>query len=64
MPQSRGQYEVVESFTDQVGLGKEYAKVRYKGIDEIGYISRVEGPGEEISKECIKRRKDNSLTPI
>jgi hypothetical protein len=57
MPQSRDQYVVKESFTDQVGLGKEYAKVRYKGIDEIGYISRVEGPGDEISKGWYQEKK-------
>jgi hypothetical protein len=57
MPQSRDQYEVIESFTDQVGLGKEYAKVRYKGIDQVGYISRVDGPGDEISKEWYQEKK-------
>jgi len=57
MPLSRDQYVVEESFTDQVGLGKEYLKVRYKGIDEVGYISRVEGPGDEISKEWYQEKK-------
>ena len=57
MPLSRDQYRVIESFTDQVGQGKEYAKVEYKGIEQIGYISRVKGPGNEISKEWYQEKK-------
>lgn len=57
MPQSRNQYEVIESFVDQVGAGKEYAKVRYKGIEQVGYISRVAGPGKSISEDWYKEKK-------
>jgi len=57
MPLSRDQYEVTESFRDQVGKGKEYAKVKYKGINETGYISRVKGPGDEISKDWYQEKK-------
>ena len=57
MPLSRNQYRVIESFTDQVGQGKEYAKVEYKGIEETGYISRVKGAGDEISKEWYQEKK-------
>jgi len=65
MPLSRDQYVVKESFTDKVGEGKEYAKVEYKGINETGYISRVEGPGDKISKEWYqeKKRKQPDETP-
>lgn len=58
MPQSRNNYEVIESFTDEVGQGKEYAKVRYKGIDETGYISRVGGPGDSITKDWYREKKN------
>jgi len=57
MPQSRNQYRVVESFADQVGLGKEYAKVIYKGTQETGYIARVNGPGKPITKDWYNEKK-------
>ena len=57
MPLSRDQYEVKESFKDQVGLGKEYAKVEYKGIEKTGYIARVKGPGKKISKDWYQEKK-------
>ena len=57
MPKSRNQYRVIESFTDQVGQGKEYAKVEYKGIEETGYISRVKGPGDTITEKHYKKKK-------
>jgi len=56
-PLSRDQYEVVESFTDQVGAGKDYLKVRYKGLGTTGYLSRVAGPGKSISKSWYKEKK-------
>ena len=57
MPTSRSQYRVVKSFTDTEGLGKEYAKVEYKGIGETGYISRIAGPGDEITKKRYREKQ-------
>jgi len=56
-PLSRDAYVVEERFTDTVGQGKDYLKVRYKGIGTVGYLSRVAGPGRSISKRQYQRKK-------
>jgi len=57
MPNSRNTYNVVEIFKHP--NGREYAKVRYKGIDQTGYIARVQGPGYSITRgHYLKKKKE------
>jgi len=55
MPTSRNQYTVQESF--EADNGFEYAKVEYKGIGETGYVSRIAGPGNDITEGWYKEKK-------
>jgi len=59
MPFTRNNYRVIESFTSETG--REYAKVVWKGIDVVGYISRIAGPGRTIQKEWYREKKREAV---
>jgi len=52
---TRNNYREVESFT--AANGREYLEVEWKGIDQTGFISRIEGPGRTITRDWYKRKK-------
>jgi len=55
MPTSRSQYDVIESF--EADNGREYAKIEYKGSAGEGFVSRVKGPGNDITEDWYKEKK-------
>lgn len=62
---TRNNYTVEESFT--ADNGREYVKVRWKGIGQTGYVSRIAGPGRTISEDWYREKKreeeDEGVTP-
>lgn len=54
-PLTRNAYEVAESFVAE--NGREYLKVNYKGINQTGYLSRIGGPGNSITKSWFEEKK-------
>jgi len=54
-PLTRNAYTVKESF--ETDNGRTYLKVEYKGINQTGYLSRVKGPGNPITRDWYRRKK-------